>query len=117
MTAEPQSPVEEEPLPVLIVPEPVEVDARHVDDFIDDFKTDPYASFVLSMFRFPAVLQNKTRAITAGYRLFCTYGGVRFRCTGASRLGDVWLTRDFKQDIGYERRVAVDDCSAWSPDP
>ena len=39
------------------------------------------------------------------------------RCTGASRLGDVWLTSDFNQEMGYEKRVDVEECSNWSANP
>lgn len=48
------------------------------------------------------------------YKLFCMYKGERYRCTGASRMGDVWLHSDFSQDTGYEHRVDVEECSDWS---
>ena len=45
--------------------------------------------------------------------LFCTYEGQTYRVTGASRLGDVWLTLDLCKNQGYEKRVDVADCSDW----
>jgi len=87
-----------------------------VDDFIDDPATDAYASWVLNLFRLPAVLQVKFRPFTERYRLFCTWKGKRWRVTGASRLGDVWLASDFSRDAGYDCRVDVDECSEWGPE-
>jgi hypothetical protein len=45
--------------------------------------------------------------------LTCEYRGTRYRCIGASRMGDVWLTSDMKARNGYEKRVNVEDLSAW----
>lgn len=47
-------------------------------------------------------------------KLFCQYKGKRYRCTGASRMGDVWLAEDFSRDSGYDLRVNVGECSDWS---
>lgn len=87
----------------------------HVDDFIDDFRTDQYASFVLALFRFPAVLANKCADFIDRYQLFCRYKGRGYRVTGCSRMGDVWLSADFNRKTGYELRVNVADCSDWCP--
>jgi len=90
----------------------------HVDEFIDtEFCKHKYARWVLNHFRLPAALQNDFREFMEGCRLFCTYNGNRYRCTGASRLGDVWLARDFDRHTGYDLRVDVADCEDWSPDP
>jgi hypothetical protein len=85
----------------------------HVDDFIDSYRTDAYASFVLHHFRLPSTVKEKFNAFVADYKLFCSYHGKRYRCTGASRLGDVWLSSDFQRKTGYEHRVDVDECSDW----
>lgn len=37
-------------------------------------------------------LNMKFRSFFEGKKLFCTWHGERWRVTGASRLGDVWLT-------------------------
>ena len=48
------------------------------------------------------------------FKLFCTHSGTRYRCTGASRMGDVWLAKDVKRDTGYDLRVDVTECSDWA---
>ena len=93
----------------------------HVDEFIDcpsvrDASID-YAAWVLSHFRLPAMFRCRFDRFMAEHRLFCAYEGKRYRVTGASRLGDVWLSADFKRDTGYDKRVDVDSCSNWSPTP
>lgn len=84
---------------------------RHVDDFIDDPTTDRYAASWFESFRRPAwdkLKEPDTR------KLFATYKGRRFRVTGCSRLGDVWLHSNFDVDVSYQHRVNVDECSGWS---
>jgi hypothetical protein len=83
---------------------------RHVDDFIDDPTTDRYAAAWFESFRRPAI--DKLRKPDER-KLFATYGGRRYRVTGCSRMGDVWLSADFNRDVGYEKRVDVDACSKW----
>ena len=90
----------------------------HVDEFIDGhFNEEKYARWCFLLFRLPAVLQADFREFTKKYKLFCTYNAVRFRVTGASRLGDIWLTSDFNQDTGYEHRVDLSECSEWGDKP
>jgi hypothetical protein len=93
----------------------------HVDDWIDSptVATDPtaYAKFVLSHMRLPAWKQNAFEPWMKQFKLFCTWGGARYRCTGASRLGDVWLSTDLSGERGYEHRVDVLKCSEWGPNP
>lgn len=86
----------------------------HVDDFIDDYHSDPYASFVLMLFRLPAINFTKWREIILKTPLFCTYKGDRYRVTGASRLGDIWLTENSRQYFGYNHRVDIAECSEFS---
>ena len=91
----------------------------HVDDFIMRTSADKgatYARFVLTLFRLPALQLTMFQPWISQHKLFCTWKGERFRVTGASRLGDIWLTRDFNKDIGYDNdgRVDVADCSEWS---
>lgn len=90
---------------------------RHVDDFIDDPETNVYASWFLNLKRLPAILQFKFVDQIKQYQLYCDYNGERWRVTGASRLGDVWLTKNFDQSSGYQERVSIDQCSNWSPFP
>jgi len=46
--------------------------------------------------------------------LFCIYKMEKYRVIGAGRLGDVWLTKDFNREQGYDLRVYVNECSNWS---
>ncbi len=89
----------------------------HVDDFIDDHTENAYARFVLDYFRRSAVALEDFRPFMEQHKLFCSYVGERFRVTGASRLGDICLSRDFERETGYELRVSVDLCSDWSSVP
>ena len=89
--------------------------AIKVDEFIDDpFNKEYYARFVLHFFRLPATLQMAFTEFTSQYRLFCDYKGARYRVTGASTMGDVWLAKDFDRVHGYDRRVSIAECSGWS---
>jgi hypothetical protein len=88
----------------------------HVDEFIDDHKTDNYASWFFALHRYPAMLQMKFGEYIAKYQLYCDYKESRYRVVGCSRMGDVWLTKDFTS-TQYQERVDVADCSAWSPKP
>jgi len=58
----------------------------HVDDFIDNPASNDYAAFVLNYFRMAAICHVRWDKYMAENKLFCTYGGHRFRVTGASRL-------------------------------
>lgn len=90
----------------------------HVDDFIDDHKSDPYAAWMFLHFRLPAFQQARFNKFIENRKLFCTYNGERYRVTGASRLGDVWLTKDFKcPEAGYDIRPNVDECFDWGDKP
>jgi hypothetical protein len=93
----------------------------HIDDFIDDLHSDPYAAWVFSHLRLPALQRIRFGKFMTEHKLFCSYGlgdgSRRYRVIGASRLGDVWLTSDFTRDTGYELRVDVEHCSAWGPHP
>lgn len=89
----------------------------HVDDFIDGhYLTETYARFVFALFRFPAALKIDFARYTEQFLLFCTYEGKRYRVTGASRLGDVWISADFSREI-VDDRVELAACSAWSQSP
>ena len=89
----------------------------HIDEFIDDPRSDPYASWVFNHFRLPAMLRAKFEQFMQAHKLFCTYKRSRYRVTGASRLGDVWLAKDHHQEVDYDLRVDVAECSAWGPQP
>lgn len=86
----------------------------HVDDFINDFTKDKYARWFFMLHRLPAFMQADFAYWMDKYKLFCIFKGKKYRCTGASRMGDVWLTPDFDREVGYELRVDVDECSDWT---
>lgn len=90
----------------------------HVDDFVSThFLKDTYARWMLMHFRLPVALAIDFIPYLEGKRLFCDYQGKRYRVTGASRLGDIWLHSDFTEDTRYEHRVDLDECSNWGPAP
>ena len=98
----------------------------HVDTFIDSGTMDydkygddahvreQYARWFLNHSRLPATQKYAFDQFMKDKKLFCTWNGRRMRVTGSSRLGDVWLTRDFKQSSGYQERVDVSECSEWN---
>jgi len=90
----------------------------HIDGWTNDkvcFGNDDekYAAFFFFLKRLPAAEQIAFAQFTDQFKLFCTYKKKTYRVTGASRLGDVWLTDDFTQDHGYQLRVNIDDCTGW----
>jgi len=93
----------------------------HIDDWLDNpFVKDEnvaYAKFVLDYFRMPAWKQNEYRQFMSDNKLFCAYDGKTYRCTGASRMGDIWLAENYQQDIGYNLRVNVTSCTHWHNNP
>ena len=102
----------------------LEINIYHVDDWISDLDEDQpkdgnifYARWVMMHFRLPAAMKYNFNPFMQDKKLFCNYNNIRYRCTGASRLGDVWLTTDFNQEQGYELRVDVTQCSQWSALP
>ncbi len=45
--------------------------------------------------------------------LYAMYKGKIYRCTGASRMGDVWLAKDWTRQNGYDLRVYVNEIEKW----
>lgn len=71
-----------------------------------------YAKRWLHEFTKPAMFKNN--AWLAKSPLFVEYKGEKYRCTGASRMGDVWLASNLATEYGYDKRVDVEDCYNWS---
>lgn len=93
----------------------------HIDDFIDggyfnQSESEKYARWCFLLFRLPALLQHDFKEYTKQYKLFCTYKDQKYRVTGASRLGDIFLSKDFNREYGYDKRVLYTDCLDWSKD-
>lgn len=89
----------------------------HVDDWVEDYTQDKYARWFLFLKRLPALEQSDFSEWIDVYKLFATWNGKRYRVTGASRMGDVWLAKDFNRNSGYDHRVSVDELSGWAPQP
>ena len=90
--------------------------STHIDDWLDrptGNRGINYAQFVLNYKRMPAWQQTAFAEWMKQFMLFCEYQGKTYRVTGASRMGDVWLTSDYHQESGYELRVNIDECSKW----
>lgn len=89
----------------------------HVDDFVLRHDESLYAQWCFFLFRQPAWVQLKFLAYTKEFKLFCQHEGQTYRVTGASRLGDVWLAKDWERDVGYDLRVDVSSCTGWASSP
>ena len=87
---------------------------KHVDEWIESIGADDYAAWVINHFRLPAILGHKFDKFMREHKLFCTYKGGRYRVTGASRMGDIYLAVDKNQPFGYDIRVYPDECVDWS---
>ena len=93
---------------------------KHIDDWLDERSMgraeddEKYAVAFFHMKRLNAVKAQIMRPIMKQHKLFCEWKGVKYRVTGCSRLGDVWLSTNFERDTGYTNRVDVDECSKWS---
>jgi hypothetical protein len=91
----------------------------HVDDWIDHSSFNQsegckYARWFLNLARLAATLQSDWDKYIERYKLFCTYKGIRYRVTGASRMGDIWLSEDYTRNSGYSLRVDLGECIEWS---
>lgn len=93
----------------------------HIDEWIDDPIIPSndnfgirYAKWFFVWKRMPAWLQLSVNEFYNNAKLFCIYKSNKYRCTGASSMGDVWLVEDFKREYGYDLRVNVEECSNWS---
>jgi hypothetical protein len=93
--------------------------AESVQDWIDCISTEDseavmYAKWYLNNMLTPAIFQRPFKQVMKDIKLFCTYQGTRWRVTGGSRLGDVWLSKNPDRDTGYDERVNVSDITEWS---
>ena len=91
---------------------------KHIDEWIEEMamfgsEQEKYAAFFFHLKRLPAFMTMGFEPYTNQFKLFCDYNGKTYRVTGASRMGDVWLAKNFEQDHGYDERVDVELCSNW----
>lgn len=96
----------------------------HVHFFIDygsmkstADSSEAYARWVLMYFTLSATLQQLFYPYMKDRQLYCTFENQRWRITGASRLGDVWLSKTLAgtPKSRYDLRVCISDCSEFSP--
>ena len=95
----------------------------HIDDWLDErhankpaTEGEQFALEWLEHFRRPAYKQDHKWLDQNG--LYCTYkDGQRYRCIGASRMGDVWLTSHYERTHRYDMRIDVAHCSKWGRSP
>lgn len=92
----------------------------HIDDFIDSIGFDredrmnDYAKFFFLLHRLPAYMKLAFDEWIMKYKLFCSYNGKRYRVTGCSRMGDIWLALDPTQETGYDERVMINVVADFS---
>lgn len=94
----------------------------HIEDWAhechyNDADNVRYAKWWFIQFGMPATMSLYFAKVMKPFHLYTTYQGKRFRVTGCSRLGDVWLRADHSKAEGYDHRIYVDDCSDWSDTP
>ncbi|MBT5491493.1 hypothetical protein HOK00_04205 [bacterium] len=46
-------------------------------------------------------------------KVFCHFDGKKYKITGASTMGDVWLAKDYNGTKGYDLRVSIAGCSKF----
>ena len=86
----------------------------HVDYFIEDETQDSYARLVFEILRLPAEKFTEVDHILSYHPLYCTYKQARFKVSGCSSMGDVWLVSDPEATHSYDHRVNIMECSEWS---
>ena len=95
-------------------------DHVHIDDWLDQVTTtsislgEKMARAFLEYKRLPAWKQMLYDPMYNDLAIFCQYKLERYRCVGASRLGDIWLSKNYKDRYGYSLRVYVDEVSNWT---
>lgn len=92
----------------------------HVEDFIDDISYNRkedlginYAKFFFEITAMKAWKVMNYKPFMENHKLFCTFQNKRYRVTGSSAMGDIWLHSNFNVDEGYQHRVSLDECSQW----
>lgn len=87
---------------------------KHCDDYINDESAPPVLRKYLERARSPAHGLTSSEPFPS---LFADYNGKRIRVVMASRFGDVGITSVLTNDLGYEKRVAIEDLSNFGDNP
>jgi hypothetical protein len=95
----------------------IEDNIHHVYEWLEEPSTDEgekLAKEWLDKFTRPAYDKHKQglNKWLAARELSCVWKGKRYRCTGASRMGDVWLQDEGSANF-YDHRVDVTELSEW----
>ena len=84
---------------------------KHIDDFLEDswiinkFPELAYPHFMFTYWRQSAAVKSAHAPFMTQFELYVDYQGRSWRVIGASRMGDVWLTKHFHKTHGYDLRV------------
>lgn len=100
----------------------------HIDNFIDratffekreeSAEILNYAKLFFLIKRLPAYMRIQFDDILGdNLKLFCTYNGGRFRITGASRMGDIYLNKNHNDNVGYNIRVCINEVTNLGKEP
>lgn len=90
---------------------------KHCDDFIHDFEAPMLLRAFLIVNRMPAADKYVLKSAGIDPKLFADLEGTTYRLTMASRMGDVGITKDFEQDMGYDTRVPLEKLSNFRGEP
>jgi len=96
---------------------PLEVEGKHCDDYIQDYHFPDCLRWFLFINRLPATEKMLAYSVGVKPTLFAFYGRKRVRVVMASRLGDVGITEDLKAEHGYRKRVLVKNLWGFSVGP
>jgi hypothetical protein len=84
---------------------------KHIDDFLEDswiickYPELAYPHFMFTYWRQSAAIKLAHAPFMAPFELYVDYQGRTWRVIGASRMGDIWLTKHFDRLHGYDLRV------------
>lgn len=94
-----------------------ELEPKHCDDYIEDYKAAPCLRLYLLINRSSASTKLACGQAGCNPKLFADYDGKRVRVVMASRMGDVGITEHLDIEWGYSMRVYVDELSNFGARP
>lgn len=115
--------------------QPRKKDITHIDDWLDTplfmlpeiknskrfteekKKAITHARFKLEQLRLPAFKMMEFSSIIHAYDVYCSYLGVMYKLTFASRLGSIGLRKDFTLNHGYDVMCAACEVDWWNDKP
>ncbi len=115
--------------------QPRKKDITHIDDWLDTplfmlpeiknskrfteekKKAITHARFKLEQLRLPAFKIMEFSSIIYAHEVYCSYLGVMYKLTFASRLGSIGLRKDFTLNHGYDVMCAACEVDWWNDKP